>query len=955
MIIHPKGIAIALVALALPASSQVVPLAATIRDFNNSDSSFNNPRQDNSPCPGTGYVEATLGANRKPIPTHLLDVGCNPGDSARMANLWYTTDTTYANSATTCIDIPMKVDSTGLYTYNSASFFPLDTFTTLPNGSPNPFNVKYRADDNKQHNFSFCMEMHGTFDYQAGQVFKFAGDDDVYFYINNKLEVDLGGTHATENGAVDLDTLGLAAGVTYPWDLFYCERHTTGSDILISTSMNLRTSSNFTIADSVLGISSHLFSLWVDQSNASACVARATHSSGVGQFTLTGTGLTGSKVLPVGRSYGGITVAAGFGSVLLDSSAISGLAPGNYVLHIFQQGSTTSSKDVPFVVPAMARSIRFVTSTGSSANLPAISADVYEAVPVFLEAFRDTTFCNTCKDSVTFAVGNAHLQVLSSPTGPAITSIRLVGGKAQVWVRSSVPVAATQVSAQSDSAAAPAVRSPVTVLAPTLVFLDSAGQILTTLPALDLPLGAKKTIRVEVVTSTGAVCTACKDSLSLTASTTRLQFLGANGQPVTRVLVQGGKASFQLVGWAPVLAGSFTATADSLLATASWTPVNILLGAVSGTLMDADADGRADLLHLTLPADASAFESLQVSWPDTNGILSTHPVSLPASGRDFLVAVPPFEFGATRCPAAGCANLGQLAIVHGTDTALVPFPVLDGVNPIPLSAQYRFSPGANVPDTLVVHFSEMVRSSAAALAPWVSTGRPGIDSLGTALAPLSPAWMDNGERDAWFLVDSSNRISQGDSLRISAAPSGALSDTSGNTPGRLAWWTPILWVQPPPVLTLAVRRPVVSVGSDPVSPAEPAITLLVHPDQTQPSVWTAPEGPTPSGLDSRFGGVVVRLNRVPSTLGLYVYDHLGVFVLKQEVADLPALTSSGILKRDLRGNYEMWLAWNGKDGLGREAPSGVYTIRIFGWLEDGGRTYLLNVLKVQGLHRIGPK
>lgn len=949
---HHPAIAIALLALAVPSLSQVIPLAATIRDFNNSDSSFNNPRQDNSPCPGTGYVQSTLGPNRKPIPTHLLDVGCNPGDSARMANLWFTTDPTYTNSATTCIDIPMKVDSNGLYTFNSTSFFPLDTFTTLPNGNPNPFNTLSRAADGRQHNFSFCMEMHGTFDYQAGQVFRFAGDDDVYFYINNKLEVDLGGTHAPQNGAVNLDTLGLTAGRNYPWDLFYCERHTTGSDILISTSMNLRTTSNFTLTDSVLGNANRLFSLWVDQSNADGCVARATHSSGVGKFTLTGDGLTGTKVLPVGRSYGGITVATGFGSVQLDSSMITGLAPGNYVLHIFQQGSATSSMDVPFVVPLRPRSIQFVGSTGSMANLPGISADVYEAVPVYLEAFRDTTFCNTCQDSVTFASGNAHLQILASPDGPPITAVRLVGGKAEVWLRSTVPVAATYVVAQSDSATTPAVRSPVVVVAPTLVFLDSVGQILTTPPALNLPLGAKTTIRMEVVTSKGAVCTACSDSVALTASTGRLQFLGANGLPATRVPLQGGKASIQLVGWVPVQAASFSATTDSLLAAASWAPVNVVLGAVSGTLVDSDADGRADLLHLTIPADAGAFESLQVSWPDTDGVLETHPAPLPPSGSDLWIPVPPFEFGSTTCPATGCANLGRLAIVRGSDSALVPFPVLDGVNPIPVSAdyRYRYTTVGDLPDTLVVRFSEEVRSSSV-LAPWVSIGRPGIDSLGTALAPLALAWLSEGGREAWFLVDNTNGIRVGDSLRISAAPSGALADSSGNAPGRLAWWTPIVWHQPPPVLEVAVRHPVVSVGSDPVPDGESPITLLTHPDQTQTTVWTATDGPAPEGLETRFGGVVVRLNRVPSTLGMYVYDHLGVFVLKQEFANIPDLAASDALHRDQRGYYEIWLAWNGKDGRGRDAAAGIYTIRIFGRIEDAGRSYMLNILKKQGVHR----
>ena len=91
-------------------------------------------------------------------------MNCNPGDSLRMANDWFTTDPTYQKSAATCTDIPLQLDSTGNYTYNNPLFFPIDTFNTLPNGNANPFNVKYNGDDHLPHNFSFRLEMHGTFD-----------------------------------------------------------------------------------------------------------------------------------------------------------------------------------------------------------------------------------------------------------------------------------------------------------------------------------------------------------------------------------------------------------------------------------------------------------------------------------------------------------------------------------------------------------------------------------------------------------------------------------------------------------------------------------------------------------------------------------------------------------------------------------------------------------------------
>jgi hypothetical protein len=611
----------------------------------------------------------------------------------------------------------------------------------------------------------------------------------------------------------------------------------------------------------------------------------------------------------------------------------------------------------PVTVLGPVREIRFVDAAGSSTNLQAIVTDVYQAVPVYLEAFKDSIFCATYRDSVTLTSGNTHLEFLASPSGPPLTSIRLVGGKAEVWVESNVPVDSTRITAQSDSAPKPAVRSPVTVLAPTLVFLDSTGQILTKLPVLDMPMGGRTTIRMELLTSTGAVCSACSDSLALAASTNRLQFLDTSGQPVTNVFLQDGKATFQLTGWAPVQSKSFSATTYTLQAGATWTPVDIDLGPITGTLMDSNADGKADLLRLTLPVDASAFKTVLVSWPDTNGVLRTHAASTPASGSNLTIGLPPFEFGATSCPVAGCTNLGQMEIVHGADTALVPFPVMDGVNPIPTLAQYRFSATGLSPDTLVVHFSEMVNHSSAAMAPWVSTGRPGVDSLGKALTPLSPGWLANGDKQAFFLVDSTNVIRTGDSLRISAKPSGALSDTSGNTPDRLAWWTPIVWGQPPPMLTLNLPHPVVQLGNVSAQPGKSPVTVLIHPDLAHPADWTSVPGSAGSGsLDTaHLSGVVVYLNRIPEKLGIYVYDNMGVLVVRQEMPSLADLVSTGVIQRDRRGNYELWLTWNGKDNQGHDAATGVYLIRVFGWLKDGTRLYFLNEIKTAGIHRTLPK
>ena len=118
--------------------------------------------------------------------------------------------------------------SQGSYQFQSAAFFPLD-------------GRGFGADETntawRNHNYSFSMKLHWQFTYVSGLTFQFAGDDDLWAFINNKLALDIGGIHNTTLGSLDVDTLGLTPGNQYNFDLFYCERHATGSDIEITTNI----------------------------------------------------------------------------------------------------------------------------------------------------------------------------------------------------------------------------------------------------------------------------------------------------------------------------------------------------------------------------------------------------------------------------------------------------------------------------------------------------------------------------------------------------------------------------------------------------------------------------------------------------------------------------------------------------------------------------------------------
>ena len=261
-------------------------LAATVRDFSSSHQFFENNAfsyrvgmiGDNSGLitldAFTGIVNTTLDdETKKPTLT-------NDGIDYFNNRVTYSRDRTInefdslfaKRSNNACTDLVMGKTADGMWEIDSENngYFPVDDIAGAE--------LTFSGDYNSSHNFGFCLETHATFVYKKGQIFTFSGDDDVWVYINNQLVIDLGGVHQRVDDSIFIDDIpGITEGDTLDFDLFYCERQTSQSNLKIKTSINFN-QNRFLSLDSNVTNSSAFYSVQNVKDATLSCEDQGTDS-----------------------------------------------------------------------------------------------------------------------------------------------------------------------------------------------------------------------------------------------------------------------------------------------------------------------------------------------------------------------------------------------------------------------------------------------------------------------------------------------------------------------------------------------------------------------------------------------------------------------------------------------------------------------------------------------------
>ena len=202
-------------------------------------------------------------------------------------------------------------------------------WTFYESGSDTPVAGSYDGSSSKtfrwegKRNQHYCFESHAHFVYIPGQRFSFRGDDDIWVYVDNKLAVDIGGTHLAAPGYVDLDKFEglsgkLVPGQQYDIDIFFCDRRTTMSNVRIKTNMYIRQKTAIDIKKNLDKSGNVSYNVCYSRTGDGSCVSvlsKVAEVDSVCDEKIPELGINISYTLVQGGSYNDSPIVADFDNV----------------------------------------------------------------------------------------------------------------------------------------------------------------------------------------------------------------------------------------------------------------------------------------------------------------------------------------------------------------------------------------------------------------------------------------------------------------------------------------------------------------------------------------------------------------------------------------------------------------------------------------------------------------
>ncbi len=772
-------------------------MAATVRDFSKDHPDFEFPGLTGDFLL-KGMVQPAIGPGRKPVRSAKATT---PPVTFDTFDTWWQTDTVNANpklrSYESCVDIPMSKSSDGLWEYDSYRDSPTDHSFFPVEGTANRFAetmascyVKPPPDttswvtNGPLRNGNFCMESHATFIYQKGQRFAFRGDDDVWVFIDDKLAVDLGGVHTPKSDSVDLDKLSLTPGKEYKWDFFYCDRQPCGSSLRVKTSIFFRQQRSL-FKEEIPGATGQVgFKIRKREGGKGSCSSLDTATQVVDATNLTYQLLdaTGKllETLKDGTFHTGIVIATP--DVRVDTSKVTGLAPGPYRIVAFEPANEKVRVEIPFLVPAR-NLVEFEAPY-------AVTAPVGTLVPVVA--------ANREKGSLVAAIGTyapafpAGLEVYGDPARTvkiASGSLLSTGadGLDTLWVTGTSSATADQIYAMSIPLSSKTVSLTFTVPKNRVEFeppytRDTLVGSVVTLNAANREAGA-------IVPKAGTYSLIIPPGLKVYADAAKTLPI-AGGAPLSTdatglAVLYATADSTDPVDKTYIL--EIAGSAKKMTLTFRMPPLD-LPKALSAGIYDDDGDGIGDRIAVAYDRDISAGVPKQIAyrWPAASAS-----VAAPAPGTSIPTPADLAKLITGKDLVwKGLFSVAALTEGEGVFTTTYPargkdstrsISLFDRIGPIIKTAEIFLG---KTQDTLRIRFSEPIAVGAITSAPGdLFAYKRMQDGTAEHVEPIAVVWSPgNGEVSLFFSSVSADAPRSGNLVRIEDGP-GHITDEHGNRAG----------------------------------------------------------------------------------------------------------------------------------------------------------------------------